>query len=91
MLSNIERLEVLLTHSEELLESNKEKVNAFNKENEELEKYNLNYNSVSLELVALKKQREKKVNYILMRKEKTYEAKNSIERELQNRIECKDL
>jgi hypothetical protein len=34
-----------------------------NKENEELTKYNLNYNSIFVELVALKKQ-EKKVNYI---------------------------
>jgi hypothetical protein len=41
-------------------------------------------------LVALKKQ-EKKVNYIWIKKEKTHEAKNSIDRELKNRIECKNL
>jgi hypothetical protein len=44
LFSKIERLEILLTHSEELLQSNTEKVNALNKENEELAKYNLYYN-----------------------------------------------
>jgi hypothetical protein len=50
-------------------------VNALNKENEELAKYNLYYNWVSLELVALKKQREKSELYFNEKRKDTQSEK----------------